>query len=550
MYNSETKDWVELNNLDVFKKFNLSFPLNNQKFIKPTRAPYTSIDDVSVNGSVQKLEEGFLQDYVLSFQKQIDKLLESNLELVNQNIQLKVDNTQAKTDKEIARNEFNSNLEKLRKENEFLKSSYDNAKVHIAKIEEEVELLRTSQKDTSKNQLKKLERLTRENNNLSKDLEKKERYISERNQEIRNILNDNMELQRQVDKLESLDTLGYQEQLQLLEGEAWALEIDKSLLEKDLHFKNEEIESLKLINEKVMQENEKLISQFDKIKKKNLELRSNHEKISSVINHKDSTIKKLMGQNSFVKEKYKKDLSEVKTHFDSYKKVLSEEKAKSKELAELLAQKEQVKKFVGKRTKHLKKKQKEVGKVFELSNEPIWEIKGHDLDDGLLRFTELREKFDNGEIDDSTYIRKEGSWWKKAKDTHELHAPVLIKEIFGEEKVYIERDSFRVPMSGTPIEIELISGSTLVGNCLNISRGGCFLEVRGFTANDIKNGDEFIVEIKNPGLPENFRVDATARRVDVEDRGVGVSFDNLTLEQEQIISDFINQFLGELDQAA
>jgi hypothetical protein len=524
--------------------------MSSEKFIKPTRAPYSTFDKVSVAGNVKEMEDSFLQDYIVSFQKQVDKLLESNLELVNKNIQLKIDNTQIKADKEITKSEFNSSMEKLRKENTFLSSNLEDSEIHGKKLEQELKLFRTNSSDTSHLHNKSLERLTKENLNLTKDIEKKENYLTERSQEVRNLVNDNFELQQELEKLETLESKDFQTQLQHYEGELWCLEIDKSEQTNVIQHREEEIKSLKLINQNLGKE-QKIIYQ-------------KQETINKVLKDKDQTIEKLVGQNNHVKTKYKKDLVEVKNNIHIYEKqilqekektkvlnnVLIHEKKKSTELTLLLSQKEQAKKLVGKRSQKLKRKQKEIGKIFEINNEPIWEIKGPAGFGGPFRFSEIKEKIHQEEVEPNTFVRKEGAWWKKIKDTADFHAPVLFQEVFGETKCYIERESFRVPLSSAPVTMEFSNGVILNGKCLNMSRGGCFIEIKDLSETNISKDANLILKMNVEGLPTNFSLQAAVRKYDEEESGLGVAFINLTDEQSQIITDFIEHFLGELEQAA
>ena len=84
---------------------------------------------------------------------------------------------------------------------------------------------------------------------------------------------------------------------------------------------------------------------------------------------------------------------------------------------------------------------KQLGKVFEVSNESLWEVKSELYKNQKFKLTELLALYKNFRVEAETFVRKEGKWWKKVKEVPELNMDLITYEEDGEERCFIERKS-------------------------------------------------------------------------------------------------------------
>ena len=535
IFDEESSCWLIINNHPIFKKFNVTFEINQSIPVKPKRIP--SSDNLHHN---KNSEDSHLLEYIENYKCKFDQVMEENLSLINENINLKMEMRLIRGDAQVTKTEYNLNIKSLNKELTFYTKYQNDQDAYCKKLEKEVDSLRKQSSDKSISNIEKISKLSKENTELHKMLEKKEEYLSNKNLEIRRLVKDIQKLESENESLVSYDKDRSDDIIQLLNGEIKALKVEISSY-KELENKNKLLEKDK---QTALYENRKLrdiITQLNQKLDKTID-----EKINVENNH-------LLFQ-----KKYKKDISSVKNSFLNYEQKIKVEKSKNldlnnslikeqsrnQKLSELLNQKKQVNNLVGKRTK--KNQDSSVGKVFEIDNSPHWEVKGS-LD--KYRFSEIKNMFEKKKILPKTFIRKEGAWWRKVSDVTELQNPLLIQNIDGEEKCYIERSSFRVPLSFGKAEVTIGTGAILNGRCVNVSVDGCFIEMKKLKDLSLSNEDLLGIKIKLDESNE-IKFEGSLKQFSNDNSGFGVEITDIDSETKIILANFVNSFLTSLDEVA
>lgn len=563
VYDTTAGEWLQLNELNIFKKFSMTFDYANQTKDKPKRDPVKAKRDYSVNHDVHDLEQAFLQDYIAIFQKQFDHLLEKNLSLVNENVQLKIDMNQIKSDNEIFRIETKSLQEKLEKEKYIVELKLNDAKEYVDTLLEENKILREGTSKLNKDTNEKLERFIKENKTLTEEINTKDKRILELKEDVLN-------LEEEIE-LVSEDLLASNQKVKELKD--YNRRYEEEILEK--------IDEVKQSHEAEVQQLLNKISELNDGK---------DHKFSQMIQKKNDTINKLLTQNEKIKDKFQQEAEVVKKNYARYKDsikfeqaknkelnvVLLEEKRKAQRLEELLAQQKLIDKNVSdnfeqaevqaevaqdveqqdhtvvinyepKNQTQIKRKHAETGKIFEINNEKIWEIRGGEAGE-YCTFLEIKDKLINKEITENTFIRKKSKWWKKAKEYSEFKLTYFTQEVNGKKKVYVERNTLRAPVD-LSIKFRTLN-KDFSGKCLNISEGGCFVEVKDFIFYEMREGEDIHLDFIDETLSKRFSIKGKISNVIADDRGVGVQFVDTPQEELDIIKALIADFMSELEQAA
>ena len=185
------------------------------------------------------------------------------------------------------------------------------------------------------------------------------------------------------------------------------------------------------------------------------------------------------------------------------------------------------------------------GKRFELDDSRIWKINHPQLSNKLFTIFELKEFIENYNIDREINVKSLGRSWKKISKTLELNTHIIVEEIDGVQKYFIERKNVRVP---TYNRVQVMSDNQIAdATCIDVSQGGCFLEfprLPGF----IKNEQE--IALKLFIHPEStIVVNCVIKNVvsSLEKFGVGLMFKNRPKELSDWITDKIQQFTSEMD---
>lgn len=296
------------------------------------------------------------------------------------------------------------------------------------------------------------------------------------------------------------------------------------------------------------------------------------------LKEKDQKIQELLGRQREFASKYKQDFTKAQKTFESYQNVIHKQKQKEQDLSSNVIQLNQNLKKVqddlelerskAHRLELLMNQQealheiadekikvqdefvafKELGKLFEISNAQHWEIRA-DIYQGT-RFTlkQMREMIDQGEIDEESFVRREGKWWKKAKEVHELFLELREREENGEILYYIERQSLRVPC-GDKVEV-VTDKAEFEGVCINISTGGCLIQVLDMNTYAFKKGDEITIAFVSESLLFEFEIVGTIRNVDFNDKTLGLQFEDITDEEFDTIAFYIDGFADKVEEEA
>lgn len=582
--------WVELNELELFKRLGLSFKNSPEKFKKPKRVPAAKQSKVDPTQNIQEMETHYLDDYISVFQSQIDKLLENNLKLVDENINFKVKNTETKAEVEMLRFQTKLEVQKLTSENESLR---DQLQDHIQMLETqraELRELKAEYQDKLEEQHQKLtsiiksqSELVDKNSDLSEHYHRKElqlKELGERYEEakdeaakLKSKLEANM-AKREADLIAELEEFKTK----------YKTDIDKINQEsvaqiEDIKAQNaERIKELEVkleLRERQLKNNTAGVKVVEKIVEKKVfddqEMQKFKAEMEAQLAAKDKRIKELINKQKVIANKYKEDFSKAQSAFENYQSVIHQQKQKELALNENF---EQVKSDLAlerskaQRLEQLMNQQdalneiadekvkvqddfvafKELGKLFEISNAKHWEIRSDVYKDTKFTLTQMRELIENDEIDGETFVKREGKWWKKAKEVHELFLELREREEKGEIRYYIERQSLRVPC-GDKVEI-LTERSEFAGVCINLSTGGCLISVQDLNTNIFKESQEITIVFMSESLLFEFEIIGTIRNVDVRDKTLGIQFVDITDEEFDTIAFYIDSFADKLEQEA
>lgn len=548
VYDCAGSEWYLLNNLSIYKKFNLKFDISGKQLPKPQNTPVKEDKVYHPTQDVNELEQVFVQDYIKLFQRQFDELLEKNLKLVNENVMLKSQMNEVKSENEIYKLETKSYNDKIEKEKYLVEMKLNDYQGLTEDLLKENQILTEQVNKTHKETNEKLERYIKENKFLNKEIEKKNKKIDELRQNIG-------DAEAQLDVVSEDLVFSHQK-------------LDE-LKENHLKYEEEIIEKIEHVRENHESEIAVLLGKIDEL------TNGKDEDFNLMIQKKNDTINKLLNQNEKIKEKFKSEAQVVKKRFSDYKKVIAkertlvkslndknqqlnvvllEEKRKAQKLEDLLEQQKQIESIQDIQfepgqviNEEIQKKQHQnIGKLFEINNEKIWEIRG---EKDYCTYLELRAKFENEEITEKTFVRKKSQWWKKVKDHSELFLEYLIKDMNGKKKVYIERKSMRAPVD-LRIEFSTEAENHFTGKCLNISQGGCYLSVKDFVLYDLPKETEIKLEFIDDMLSQTFEVKAKIMSVNEEEKGLGIQFIDIEENHTKLIKGIIDDFLSELDQAA
>lgn len=546
-------DWILLNDIAMFKKFNITFDIESDTLEKPSKSPIKEKKHYTRTQDVNDLEQVFVQDYIQLFQSQFDDLLEKNLNLVNENVKLKSQMNEVKSQNEIYKLETKSFNDKIEKEKYLVELKLTDYQQLTEDLLKENHILTEQVNKTHKETTEKLERYIKENKFLNKELEKK-------NKKIDTLRKDIAEAEEQLEVV-SEDLVATHQKMD-------------ELKENHKKYENEIIEKIEQVRESHEQEVAELLGKIDELSN------GKDENFHMMIQKKNDTINKLLSQNEKIKDKFKSEAAVVKQKFSDYKKVIEkektlvkslshkneelnvvllEEKRKAQKLEDLLKQQEQIELIQQETVQDLeigpdqvineeiqKKQHQEIGKLFEINNEKIWEIRGQK---DFCSYIELRSKLEKEEITEKTFVRKKSQWWKKVKDHSELFLEYLTKDVNGKKKVYIERKSMRAPVD-LRIKFTTSAENHFSGKCLNISAGGCYLNVKDFVLYDLQKETEISLEFIDDMLSQQFTVPAKIMSVNEEEKGLGLQFLDVSEEHLELIQGIIDDFLSELDQAA
>jgi hypothetical protein len=280
-------------------------------------------------------------------------------------------------------------------------------------------------------------------------------------------------------------------------------------------------ELIKELNKEIIQKDID-INQFKALEHRNIKNKSDTEKLKESLNAKNKVINDLKNriirqQESSVSEKeYKEVINKLKYYENSYtllfnksKEIALKWKSSQKEISRLkkanksLREPKLVKEKSGidlksdiqtvdtienhKITQHVNDvnsilssnpliEENNIGKVFKINCNRIWKINLPVYKDNIFTVFEVTKIINEKNIDKSTKVKILGKSWVSISDSFELNNEIIAKNIDGAENYFIQRDSIRIPVhqlvqiNDAQDQIDCI--------CVNLSRGGCLIEMQ------------------------------------------------------------------------
>jgi hypothetical protein len=152
--------------------------------------------------------------------------------------------------------------------------------------------------------------------------------------------------------------------------------------------------------------------------------------------------------------------------------------------------------------------------LLELSNEPIWQVKGVDALTETYTLLEMKEFREHGQIREATFIKKIGEWWKRYTDHYELLIPITPMKLGDITKIYLKKESLRIPMNEL---IQTYIGDVFShGEILNLSMGGCQIKMNKSLEHLFTNGRELRIDFNEGSLLSGIKIKGIIRRVEPE----------------------------------
>lgn len=594
-------EWCLLNELTLFKRLDLKFPVSSVEFLKPKRIPAQAQTQDSPEENLHNMESHYLEDYVAIFQNQIDKLLDNNMGLVDENIKLKVEKNETKAEYEMLKFQRNLEVQKLAHENKSLNQQLADQDQLVEKQREELRKIKLSHHEQVEEQSQKLNELFEMQKDLSVKIHELSQNVANKEKLIIKLEERISQLQKQNKEQKTKYTQEFDEMQSSYEGKIKQLinnyEVSLSEMKTD-----KEKQVLELTQNHSLEMEATLTNYQEQVKQLKLELElKNHqsqkqggvasasqvdeEEIKRIIAEKDKRINQLLSTQEKIKTKYKEDFEKAQKTFENYKQVINVQKSKEKQFR---AKEEELNNNViqlnnnlrqanddleqerikSQRLELLMEQQavlneiadekikvqdefvafKELGKLFEISNAPHWEVRHDSYKDEKFTLKELREMLSENKISQETFVKREGKWWKKAKEVHELFLELREKVEGGKTRYYIERQSLRVPC-GDKVDV-LTDKAEFSGACVNISTGGCLILVPELNKHAFKEDHEITIVFKSESLLFEFEIVGTIRNVDEKDKSLGIQFVDITDEEYDTISFYIDSFVDKVEEEA
>lgn len=584
--------WVVLNELSLFKRLGLSFKLSEEEFQVPKRVPAQTQQKESPTENLQNMETHYLDDYITIFQNQIDKLLDNNLKLVDENIKFKVEKNETKAEYEMLKFQTNLAVQTLENENRSLQNQVADQTETIESQRAELREIKSNYQDQLEEQHEKLNELFEIQKDLSLKVHELTQSVSNKEKLIIKLEDHISSLQKEKHDLEKSSAEKYNEETGKLSQSLKASE--EKYESQILEMKENHQKELHELAQKHAQDVEATMEQFqEQIKHLKMEIEvkdhqiqtgkmvkspEDGEKIKSIIAEKDKKIHSLIEKQNLIKNKYKEDFEKAQKTFHNYKQVIDRQKKKQQDLNSNVIQLNDNLKKVQHDLEHEKIKSqrletlmeqqanlneiadekakvqdefvvfKELGKLFEISNAPHWEVRNDEYKGKMFSLKEVRDFIEDEVITPDTFVKREGKWWKKAKEVHELFLELREKEENGELHYYIERQSLRVPC-GDKVDV-LTDDAEFEGICINISTGGCLIQIQDLNNIAFKNDDEITIVFKSESLLFEFEIIGTIRNVDQNDKTLGIQFFDITDEEFDTIAFYIDSFADKLEEEA
>lgn len=188
--------------------------------------------------------------------------------------------------------------------------------------------------------------------------------------------------------------------------------------------------------------------------------------------------------------------------------------------------------------------------LFELSNEPIWQIKGVEGLDDKYTLLQVREFREEGKIKEATFIKKIGEWWKRYTDHYELLIPINPMKLGALTKIYVKKESLRVPMNEL-IQV-YIDDVFSHAEILDISLGGCQVKINKSLEHLFEKGRTMRIDFNEKSFLNGIKIKGIIRRIEPEGQQYicGIQFQDLEGVDKRDVEEYIDSHSENLNLTA
>jgi hypothetical protein len=181
-----------------------------------------------------------------------------------------------------------------------------------------------------------------------------------------------------------------------------------------------------------------------------------------------------------------------------------------------------------------------VGEMFRLNSDKIWKINLAQYKNNLFNIFELKKLISDNKLVKETKVKMLGKVWSSISKTFELNTEILVKLINGQDTYFIQRESIRVPVQQL---VQINQGENQFDClCVNVSRGGCFLEMKSLPSS-IKIEDNISVKFILQNNKEMItKCIVKSMKDTLNTASIGLMFENPCLEFKQWIESEVHEF--------
>lgn len=363
------------------------------------------------------------------------------------------------------------------------------------------------------------DKLASEKINLHEELleqKKEEQLVRE---ELISSRTENIDLQSQISNLEKQvsDLLTIKDELLELKVE---LDRKQQAMELEISEKELSFDSYVLENEKLQNDTNELMLENEKLKKK-MEIYKGYVKTEKKrSNDFESNISKLNQGIVKLKSLRKRDQTTIQ-NLENYKKTQSNKD--SRELNRL------------------------IGDSFEIDNSAHWFIEMDGEVKGPFSFHDMKSLQKFNKINNETPVKKRSdTFWTSAGQDFELSANIIThseikngNEVF---RYFVNRSDYRAPFHGAAV-IE-IDGQEFTGFCTSLSAGGAFIELPELNEEVMIKGELASIKLLAGTLSQDLVASVIQRNFSLEKPcGIGLQFQGLDEEQEDVIISYVSSYL-------
>lgn len=175
----------------------------------------------------------------------------------------------------------------------------------------------------------------------------------------------------------------------------------------------------------------------------------------------------------------------------------------------------------------------------EIENGLVWSIKGVPKLDGQYNIEQVRKFREKDEISDSTFVKKDGEWWKRYNQYYELLIPITPITTGEITKFFIKKQLLRVPVNESANVKTTESEVNL--QIVNVSLNGCQAKVSESMGSFLKEGMLIDINFNVDSVLKGSKASGIIRRVETE--GSMLSFGIQFLELSELAKESIQLLL-------